>query len=227
MIPCYKRHEYTEKCLEALYHAQTYDDVKFYIVNDGSVDNTTANIRKSDLYIDYDVTFIDNEQNKGLRQVIIDFFDYLKTINVEYVFKVDNDCLVPNHWLNDIVEALDNVDASILSPNVYPSNAAFKHGSDDVHMKGYRPADTVGGLWMMRYNLIRDMIFEKYDELSGLKGAVPILRQIVNENNPKIGWLPTVTFQDVGHWSGEHPKCLRTQDHYEYSQEVGRNVAWA
>lgn len=197
----YKRPEYTKKCIEALNSAQEYHNVDFYIVED-------------------------DNPNTGLRNRIIDFFDSIKDKDYDFIAKMDNDCLVPNNWLNDMLDVFARSDADILSPNVKPSDAAFTYGKADNENKGYRPAEIVGGLWMMKYSLIKDMYFERH-ELNGLTGAVPLLRQIVTEKEPKIGWVANVTVEDIGHWSGMHRLHIKSKEHEEYSKTVGRAIAWS
>ncbi len=197
----YRRPEYTERCIQSINESQEYPNVDFYIVED-------------------------NEPNTGLRNRIIDFFDSVRDKEYEVIMKMDNDCIVPKNYVDDMVNALLTTDADILSPNVMPSNAAFTYGREDKEKKGYRPAEIVGGLWCMRYSLVKDMYFERH-ELHGLAGAVPLLRQIVTEKEPKVGWLPDVVVEDVGHWSGMHESCIKNKDHYDYSKEVGRAVAWS
>ena len=104
---------------------------------------------------------------------------------------------------------MENSDADILSPNVLPSNAAFKIGSDPENGEPYRPSQYVGGLWFMKKNLIKDIFFEIHD-LLGITGAWSLLDQIIIEKDPKIGWLSAVTCQDMGHWSGRHPDHIKT-----------------
>lgn len=197
----YKRPEYTKRCVDALNAAQEYPNSDFYIVED-------------------------DNPNTGLRNRILDFFDSIKGKGYDIIAKMDNDCIVPKNWLNDMLAVFEKSDADILSPNVFPSNAAFTYGRDDKEGKGYRPAEIVGGLWVMKYSLVEDIFFERH-ELKGLAGAVALLRQIVTEKEPKIGWVPDVTVQDVGHWSGMHPEHLKTKDHEIYSKEVGRSIAWS
>lgn len=197
----YKRPEYTERCIKALNEAQEYSNTDFYIVED-------------------------DNPNTGLRNRIIDFFESIKGKGYDIIAKVDNDCLMPKNWLNDILDVFEKSDADILSPNVFPSNAAFNYGRDDKEGKGYRPAEIVGGLWCFRYSLIKDMYFERHD-LNGLMGAVPLLRQIVMENDAKVGWVPNVVVEDVGHWSGTHELHVKSKEHYDYSKEVGRSIAWS
>ena len=40
LVPCYKRPEYTKMCLEALEKNTKYHNVTFYLVDDGSQDDT-------------------------------------------------------------------------------------------------------------------------------------------------------------------------------------------
>lgn len=200
LLSHYRRPEYTQKCLDALYAAQDYTNVDLQIVED-------------------------ENPNKGLRERIIDFFDYVKVGDFDIIAKMDNDCLVPKNWLNDMVERLYNTDADILSPNVEPSNAAFTYGRDDIHNKGYRPAEIVGGLWVMKADLIKDMYFERVGT-EGLTGAISILKQIVTEKEPIVGWVAEVVVEDAGHWSGKSKFHVKSKEHELYSKQVGRQIAW-
>lgn len=197
----YKRPEYTEMAIAALKDAQEYHNTDVFIVED-------------------------DNPNLGLRTRIIDFFDTVREGEYDIIAKMDNDCLVPKNWLNDIVKVMQNSDADILSPNVMPSNAAFTYGKDDIDKKGYRPAEIVGGLWVMKASLIEDMYFERHPT-NGLMGAISILKQICVEKEPKIGWVADVIVEDVGHWTGKHKLHIKTKDHEMYSKEVGRQLAWS
>lgn len=199
-LPHYKRPEYTKLCLDALYSAQEYPNTEIIVVED-------------------------DNPNLGLRERIIDFFDYVKSNDFDIIAKMDNDCIVPKNWLNDMVKVMYNSDADILSPNVEPSNAAFSYGKEDTMKKGYRPAEIVGGLWVMKASLIKDMYFERVGT-EGLTGAISILKQIVTEKEPIVGWVADVVVQDVGHWSGRHGLHIKSKEHEIYSKTVGRQIAW-
>jgi len=221
LVPCYRRPEYTRKCLESLTEAQGYAGVHFYMVDDGSNDDTAQLLYDCTL----PKTVVVNHYNLGLRNVTISFFDYVRRNNFDYIAKVDNDCMVPKNWLNDLIKTFESSDVEVLSLNVEPSNAAFHYGTDDVDGKGYRPAEIVGGLWMMRSGIINDMDFERHN-VNGLIGVLSILKQIVVEKEPRVGWQPKVVFQDIGHWSGRHPDHIKSVEHELYSKEVGRQIAW-
>lgn len=221
LLPAYKRPEYTKICLEALERAQEYKDTVFYLLDDGSCDCTSEILLNSLLVKEVNIY----ENNVGLRDAIIDFFDQIKDKDFDFVAKMDNDCCVPSNWLNDMLKTFNQTDADILSPNVMPSNAAFFYGEDDIDKKGYRPSEIVGGLWMMRTSVLKDIEFSKYDTY-GLTGAISILKQIVTEKDLNVGWVPEVVVQDIGHWSGEHQDHIKSREHLEYSLEVGRQIAW-
>lgn len=220
LLSAYKRPEYTAKCVKSIEEAQDYPGCHFYLVDDGSMDGTADVLMGAKL----SKTVMISPENEGLRNTCIDFFSFVNRSEFDIISKIDNDCKVPFNWLNDILDVFYSHDVDVLSPNVFPSNAAMRHGK---YVPGlpYRPANVIGGLWTMKANLIKDVLFCKHD-VKGLKGAVPLLRQIVVEHNPNMGWLPTVIFQDMGHWSGEHDDCIKTKEHEDYYAEVGREIAW-
>lgn len=217
LVPCFKRPEYTEKCIKSLEDAQEYKDVTFFLVDDGSNDGTERILNESNLN---KILFIRYE-NQGLRSTIIHFFDTVKD-SFDFIAKIDNDCTVPKNWLKDMLDIFHKSDVDILSPNVVPSNAAYKYGSDGEH---YRPSEFVGGLWMMKSKLIQDVFFEPI-VANGIRGAFHLLNQIILEKEPVVGWAHKVDVQDIGHWSGKHPDHIKSKDHEEYSINVGRRVIW-
>jgi glycosyltransferase involved in cell wall biosynthesis len=220
LIPCYKRPEYTKKLIEGLNKCEMVGDVTFYIVDDGSNDGT------SELFTDLKHSHVvqSNVINQGLRNVIIDFFDWAKG-DFDIIGKIDNDQEVPKDFLQGILKVFDESIVDILSPNVYPSNAAFIHGREDEGDYGYRPSKIVGGLWFMKAELIEDIIFERLDT-KGFTGAFPLLKQIIAIKDPVVGWAYRVNFEDVGHWTGNHPKHIKDLQHREYYVEVDRKMSW-
>ena len=220
LVPCYKRPEYTKKCLDALVFAQSYTDTTFYLVDDGSNDGTLELLKDFPL----EKIVIQNEQPKGLRNTILDFFEVAK--GYELMVKVDNDCLVPCGWLDDITGFIESGWVDIVSPNVSPSDAANKLGKEEPGKPGIRFSKYVGGLWAMRTSMLSDIQFERIPTSSGISGAFPLLNQIILEKEPRIGWLSEVVVEDMGHWSGAHPDHIKSEEHSEYSAEIGRRIAW-
>lgn len=220
-IPAYKRPEYTEMCLESIKNSQEYPDTIFYFLDDGFNKEVFNKYKRPGDILQ------ENESPMGLRNGIIDFIDWVKTTNIDIISKVDNDCLVPKNWFNDLVGILTKTDVDILSPNVSESQAAFKYGKDDTYELGYRPSSFVGGLWTMHTKWVKDIFFERADT-KGIRGAFALLHQIIvlNETRPNIGWTDKVTFDDVGHWGGTHQQHIKSEEHAMYSTEVGRPVGW-
>lgn len=220
LVPCFKRPEYTAICIKALEKAQEYKDCEFYLLDDGSQDSTGDILNNAQL----DSTTIISKDNHGLRASVLGFFDWAQGEKFDLIAKVDNDCEVPFNWLDDAVKVFESTDVDILSPNVMPSNAAFVHGKEEEGLP-YRPSKIVGGLWIMRTSLLDGVQFERM-QARGIKGAFSLLYQIIVEKEPKIGWLPNVIVQDIGHWSGKHEAHIKSEDHEAYSAYVGRSVAW-
>lgn len=221
LVPCYRRPEYTLKCIKALEDAQVYRDTTFYLVDDNSNDGTDNILNHCSL----NKVVIVNQSNKGLRNICVDFFRFAKSFDI--MVKMDNDCLVPKNWLKDIERFLNSGWVDIVSPNVEPSNAAYSYGSSEEEGKpGIRPSKIVGGLWAMKTSLLDGISFEKY-ETRGIRGAFALLNQIIVEKEPRVGWLPDVTVQDIGHFSGTHPEHIASEEHQAYSAEVGRKIAWS
>lgn len=166
----------------------------------------------------------EHKGEKGLREAIMDFFNIVKG-KYDIIAKIDNDCVVPQGWMDTITEIFQTTDVDILSPNVVPSNAALTYGDNTENELGYRRGKIVGGLWCMKVKMLEDIVFSHY-EVGGIKGAFNILKQIVLDKQPNIGWTTKVTIQDIGHWSGSHPEHIKSKEHEQYSLEIGRKIAW-
>jgi len=219
LVPAYKRPEYTKICIDGLEKSQDYKDTDFYLVDDHSDDSTVSIFLESSL----PKTIIIHNRHQGLRNIVIDFLRFSQAMNYEYIAKIDNDCLVPKNWLNDLAQVLENSDFDIVSANVLPSNAAFVYGREGDLV---RPANHVGGLWFMRASLAKGVEFERFSP-NGIAGTFNLQTQIIHEKDAKCGWVPSVTIQDMGHSSGVHPLHIKTRAHEEYSAEVRRDVSWS
>lgn len=221
ILPCFKRPEYTYACIEALEQAQKYENVLFHLYDDCSEDGTDEILNQADLNKVVTV----NCKNFGLRNILIDFIGKVHP-NTKYIAKVDNDVMMPKDWLNNLMAIINSHDVNILSPNVSPSNAAEHLGEPDLDNKGFMYSHHVGGLWFMQRNMLDGMSFERYDAVKGINGAFEILNQIILEKEPKVGWVPSVVAQDIGHWSGTHPLCIKSEEHRDYYAYVNRKVSW-
>ena len=220
LIPAYKRPEYTHKCLQSVLDAQTeYEHTTFYIVDDG------GNKEVIDAFPLKNTVKVYHNENKGLRNTIIDFFSWISENPHTYITKIDNDCKVPFNWLNDLVKIFEESGADVLSPNVSETNAAHKYGFLPKRDGAFIPSRIVGGLWFMKREMIEDIYFERFNSF-GINSAFNIIHQIVAEKDPKIGWTDKVTYEDVGYLSGSHPEHIKSVEHKAYSSEVGRHVTW-
>lgn len=220
LVPCFKRPEYTAQCIKALEDAQSYDNCLFHLWDDGSNDGTDIILNNSRL----NKRVVINKENRGLRNVLINF---IELSSAEFICVVGNDCLMPKNWMNDILAVFEkNPEVDILSPDVFPSHAALRMGEPDTEGKGYMASSHVGGLWFMRRKLAEGMSFERYEASLGIRGAFEVLNQIIMDKEPVIGWVPSVVVQDIGHWSGTHPLCVKSEEHKDYYAQIGRRISW-
>ena len=222
LISTYKRPEYLPQCLDSLYDAQEYgSNVKFILMDDGSPDKETEealnNCKLNKQVIIY-------KENMGLRNRIIDFFDIVRKDKPDYIGILGNDVIMPKDWLKIMLEVHNTTDVDILSPNYLPSNPAFTLGQPDTDNKGYRRAYTVG-VWLMKKEMIDDLYFDRTD-LRGIKGSIQIIHQIKVDKTPNIGFTTKVVGNDIGHHSGLATEHIKSEEHREYSNEVGREVTW-
>lgn len=220
-LSAYKRHEYTRMCLERLAYAQTYENVLFYLVDDGSQDGTYEFMKT----FPHNSKVVFHEESLGLRNTIIEFFQFVREARPTYISKLDNDCLVPDNWLNDLTRILEEAQADIISPNVSETNAAYKYGVVKNKRGDFIPSKIVGGVWTMKPEMLDGLFFEATGT-SGIRGAFNIINQITAAKDPVIGWTDKVTFEDVGHLGGTHPLHIKNEDHRLYSAEVGRPISW-
>jgi len=207
--------------VERLAEAQSYENVHFYLVDDGSNDGTFEFLSK----FPHDCYVVRHDESHGLRNTIIEFFEYVREKNPTYITKVDNDCLVPDNWLTNLIEVMEEAKADIISPNVSETNAAYKYGVLKNRRGDFIPSKIVGGVWTMRPLVLEGLFFEKTGT-NGIRGAFNILNQIVAAKDPVIGWTDKVTFEDVGHLYGTHPLHIKSEEHRLYSAEVGRPISW-
>lgn len=221
IVPCFKRPEYTFNCIKALEEAQTYDNVLFNLWDDGSDDETSKILENSTL----NKRVVIAKQNMGLRNILIEFLSLVSN-QTKYIAKVDNDVMMPENWLRDLLALMKSNPVDILSPNVFPSNAAEKLGEPDLEGKGYMTSHHVGGLWFMKREIIDGLSFEVYPRVKGINGAFEILNQIILDKDPTIGWAYNIVAQDIGHWSGIHPLCIKSDEHRDYYAYINRKVSW-
>jgi len=222
LVPCYKRPEYTVQTLKALKNAQEYENVYFYLVDDGSKDGTEDMLHAIELP---NKTVIVNNNNMGLRNTVLKFFKWAREKNLDIIGVVGNDALMPKDWLTTMRRSLLTTDLDVASLNYMPSNPAFTQGFEDKENKGYRVAHDIVGLWFMDRKLTDGVEFDDA-QLYGIKGSIAIMQQIKAEQDPKIGWITEIQALDIGHWSGEAPGHIKSEAHREYYDEVHRGISW-
>ncbi|TCK66837.1 glycosyltransferase involved in cell wall biosynthesis [Winogradskyella wandonensis] len=103
VIPLYNKEKYIKKTLETVIN-QTFEDFEVIVVNDGSTDNSVAEVKKID---DYRITIF-NQENQGLSHTRNNAISYAKA---NYIAMIDaDDYWEPNHLqtLYDLIKDYPN-----------------------------------------------------------------------------------------------------------------------
>jgi len=228
-VPCYKRPDYTKMCLGALSKNTYHFTTKFTFVDDGSGDGTAEILDDYETLRFPGADLVLSPENMGLRYHILQFWQKMLDTNVDFVAKVDNDCLVPAGWITNMLSIFaDHPELDILSPDNHPSHVALAVGEDIG--KRYRLAKKpIGGLWFMRRRVLDKMPVAKWaKECAGgntLNGAWQLVVKAKHKGFV-MGLTTEVCFQDLGYHAGTHPHHIKSTAHVEYSQEVGRRIEW-
>ena len=111
IVPVYNVEAYIAECLKSLKN-QTYEDITFIIVNDGTKDNS-ANIIKSTIKSDGRFVLLEQE-NKGLcsaRNLGIEYICNHPELKIEYISFVDSDDYISLDYAERLATALTTSNA--------------------------------------------------------------------------------------------------------------------
>lgn len=121
LIPIYNNSKYTKECIESIYKT-THCILEIIIIDNGSTDNSLEVLsklkeKKPENVVDF--LIIKNKKNVG---VIKAFNQGIKKFKGQYLLLQNNDCLMCNGWLDEMKEAIKEVNgAGIVGPltNLY------------------------------------------------------------------------------------------------------------
>jgi len=136
IIPVYNVENYLEECLNSVL-SQSYDNIEFIIINDGSTDNSREIILDF-LKIDNRIIFVDNSNNGvGTSRNI-----GLKKASGDYILFIDSDDYVDKHLVNTLLESVATDDICIYdavsfedTTGIYSDQKYFVGLSDSVLQK--------------------------------------------------------------------------------------------
>ena len=101
----------TKECLESL-QAQSYENYKIAIVENGSVDNSVEELDKLSAK-NPDLIIIKNKRNLGFAGGVNTGIRYALKNNFDAVALFNNDAVADVNWLSELVKGLESNDASI------------------------------------------------------------------------------------------------------------------
>lgn len=113
LMPCYNAEKTIKQAIESILN-QSYQDFIFYIINDGSTDNSEQIIKQ---FKDERIVYI-KQENKGIATSLK---EALKNIQTEYVMRMDSDDISHPQRLEKLLEFLsENPNISLVSSKVVP-----------------------------------------------------------------------------------------------------------
>lgn len=192
IVPVYNVEQYLEECLNSLI-SQTYTNMEFICINDGSTDNSLQILREYEKK-DYRIKVVDkpNEgygktMNKGLEMAVS-----------PWIGIVESDDFVESHMFETLYQAAKNSDADIVKCNFYKYKA--KEGG------------------VIDYNWIYPKEFwgkevcpldhpEIYDVHSSIWAGI-YQKKFLDANHIRFNETPGASYQDIGF----HFKVLSSAD---------------
>jgi len=222
-LSCYKRIKYTEYVLDNIDKNTKYENVQFYLVDDGSKDGTYNLLwrfkqkRPNTIIKTYD-------KNEGLRVRLLEFFE---NTTADYLAKIDNDCLFDEGWLEKLLEIKKKSGIDLLAPDEIQAKAAKKYGIFDLKTNCYLPKhkrSAVGGLWIFKRDLLKNVKFQQYKSY-GIVKAWNLLLELRHQTGCSMAWTTEVKFEHLGHRTNFHKLSIEADDyHAGYMKSIGRSL---
>jgi len=221
-LPCYKRIKYTEYTLDNMDKNTYYENVQFYLLDDGSNDGTDELLRQFKEKRPNTIVKI-YEKNEGLRFRLLEFFE---KATADYLVKIDNDCLFTLGWLEKLLKIKKESGIDLLAPDEIQADAAKRYGIFDEKTNCYMVSKSkaVGGLWICKRDLLKNVKFQQCNS-SGIRQAWNILLELRHQTACSMAWTTKVKFEHLGHRTNFHELSIKTNDyHAGYMQSIGRSL---
>lgn len=176
IIPVFNRWSYTEKCLRSL-QTQTFKDFKIVVVDHGSTDNTSDNIKR-----DFpEVILLNGDESMWWTAATNVGVKYAQQNNAEYVLTLNNDLIVHTDYLVHLYDVAKKTPNSIVGSVSVDINEPSKV----IHL------GTKWNKWTAKYRSTID--FSKFKEIQTTQTIIE------TDLLPGRGTLiPVKAFDDVG-----------------------------
>jgi len=223
-LACYKRIKYTNYILNNMDKNTCYENVQFYLIDDGSNDGTDVLLRQFKEKRPNTVVKI-YDKNEGLRVRLLEFFE---NATADYLVKIDSDCLFSKGWLEKLLEIKKKSGIDLLAPDEIQANAARKSGVFDSETNCYilksSSSKAVGGLWIFKRDLLKNVKFQQFKSY-GIVKAWNILLELRYQTGCSMAWTTEVAFNHLGHRTNFHELSIVTDEyHAGYMKSIGRSL---
>jgi len=149
----FNRLRFTKASLKSLEEAKNRNKFQLIILDNHSKDKTRDFLLKHKLKLDYRVFFSD--YNLGVDKAMNWFFQSFKA---DFYGKVDNDTIVPDFWLDNLLDELLRYDLDIIGARHFTFSERAKKNMEIVEKNKYPHISFVGGSGI----LIRKEFIEKF-----------------------------------------------------------------
>ena len=167
VIPVFGKVRYTQLCLQSIVDAESEQPYEVIVVDDASPDDTAEFLQQSE-----GIRVVELSENRGF---IAACNAGAETARGEYLVFLNNDTIVPDYWLDQLVESIENLpDAGAVGPRLlFPDGSLQEAG-------GLVFAD--GSAWNVGRNRSADNPRYLYArEVDYVSGACLLLRRSVFE----------------------------------------------
>lgn len=153
LMPVFNAEKYLALSIESILN-QTYADFLFYIINDGSSDNSENIIRS---YKDERIVYLKNETNKGL---IYTLNKGLELSSGKYIIRMDADDISLPERIHKQVEFMD------LNPQIWVSGTQIQYFGNENHQSDFPLThDLINARMLFGSSMVHPSVIIRSDKL--------------------------------------------------------------
>jgi GT2 family glycosyltransferase/SAM-dependent methyltransferase/thioredoxin-like negative regulator of GroEL len=217
----FDRLKYSEKTLHNLMKNTRYP-FDLHIVDNYSTDGTDSWLKEMQLMYPETIKSITfNKKNEGLPKPTNEFWERVST---DFIGKIDNDTLVPPHWLERLVKAHQNsnklgvVGGYHFRPEDFNESEAQEKFFSENGVNVVQDTHIGGCCYLMRRSLYKKYGPMTYDPRLKTHGWTEY-QQMLAQEGYIVGYLyPLIQIDYMDDPRSEH--CLIESDYREYTKEI-------
>ncbi len=225
----YDRIEYTKNAIDRLLSSTNYP-FNLYIVDNHSTDGTVKWLREIENVTPNIREIVFNRKNRGLAEPTNHFWE---RVNSDFVGKIDNDTLVPDGWLERLVDAhqksnkLGVVGGWHFRPEDFNEKDSQNNMYIDNDVQIIEDTHIGGCCYLMKYSIYKKLGPMSFDSKFKIHGWTEYQNKI-NSKGWKVGYLyPLIQLDYMD--DPRSPNCLIEKKYTEYTKKIWkeRNIEYS